>query len=251
MHAKTPEDWLSPSEGAVVALILARGGSKSIPRKNLLPIGGKPLIAYSIETCLATSKIDRVIVSTDDEEIAEVARKYGADVPFMRPSELAQDMSPDIDAFRHALGYLSEVEKKYPSLLVHIRATTPSRDPLKLNEAIRLMQSRKDADCLRSVHEAKYSPYKMWSISGETLTPLLTVENVKEPHSSARQLLPKAFEGNGYVDIIRPATILDKNSMIGDVVIPFVLDEPIADLDYKWQIPELLVSLGISEDSVH
>src|SRR4249919_39335 len=111
----------------ILALIPARGGSKSIPRKNLLPIAGKPLIAYSIEHALMSQHVTRTVVSTDDPEIASVARACGAEVPFMRPAEFAQDLSTDLEVFRHALTWLREHERYECGLVVHLRPTGPVR----------------------------------------------------------------------------------------------------------------------------
>src|SRR5688500_18404649 len=110
----------------VMALIPARGGSKGIPRKNLLMIAGKPLIAYTILQALAATRINRVIVSTDDEEIARVSREWGAEVPFVRPSHFAGDHSPDIDVFRHALEWLAQTEGYQLEMVVHLRPTCPT-----------------------------------------------------------------------------------------------------------------------------
>ena len=115
------------SSREIMALIPARGGSKSIPRKNLMMIAGKPLIAYSIEHALQSRYVTRTIVSTDDPEIADVARGLGAEVPFLRPSEFAQDLSPDIDVFRHALTWLRDRQGYQCELVVHLRPTGPVR----------------------------------------------------------------------------------------------------------------------------
>jgi N-acylneuraminate cytidylyltransferase len=112
----------------VLALIPARGGSKSIPRKNLLPLGGRPLIAYSIEQALTSTRVTRCVVSTDDDEIAAVSRACGADVPFQRPLAYATDRATDLDVFRHALVWLDEKEDYRPELVVHLRPTGPLRE---------------------------------------------------------------------------------------------------------------------------
>ena len=135
----------------ILALVPARGGSKGIPRKNVLPVGGKPLIAHTIEQARASRLVTRTIVSTDDAEIAAVARAYNAEVPFMRPAEYAQDMSPDIDVFRHALEWLMEHEGYRPDLVVHLRPTGPVRRVAVIDRAITLMLEQRDADALRSV----------------------------------------------------------------------------------------------------
>src|SRR5258706_11101107 len=123
----------------VLALIPARGGSKSVPRKNLLQIAGKPLLAYSVLHAKACASITRVIVSTDDDEIASAARQHGADVPFKRPADAATDTATDLDVFRHALGWLGEHEGYAPDLVVHLRPTGPVREAALIERAIGLM----------------------------------------------------------------------------------------------------------------
>ncbi len=224
----------------VLALILARGGSKGIPRKNVRIIAGKPLIAYSIEQALMSEYITRTIVSTDDPEIAEVSRQFGAEVPFIRPAEYAQDMSPDIDAFRHALNWLTEKEGYSPELVVHLRPTGPLRRVDLIDQAIDLLTKHSEADALRSVSSATQTPYKMWRITDdEYLEPLLRIEGVPDCQSLPRQKLPMVYWQNGYVDILRPRTVLEQHSMFGRKVVPFVVHEPIYELDYTDDIPKL------------
>src|SRR5678816_951191 len=123
--------------GPVLAIVPARGGSKGIPRKNVRLIGGHPLIAYSIAAGLAAEHVDRVLVTTDDAEIADVARLYGADVPFRRPVELAADDTPDLPVFLHALEWLDREEGYRPEIIVHLRPTSPLRQVADIDEAIR------------------------------------------------------------------------------------------------------------------
>src|SRR4029079_15801507 len=139
------------SRPEILAIVPARGGSKSIPRKNLIPVGGKPLIAYSIEHARTSRLVTRTIVSTEDAEIAEVARAHGAEVPFLRPAQYADDMSPDIDVFRHALQWLGDNEVYRPDLVVHLRPTGPVRRVELIDQAIALMLEHPEADALRSV----------------------------------------------------------------------------------------------------
>ena len=220
----------------VLALIPARGGSKSVPRKNLLPLAGQPLISYSIEHARASSCVTRTIVSTDDPEIADVARAWGAEVPFLRPAEYAQDLSPDIDAFTHALDWLMEHEDYRPELVMHLRPTGPIRRVALLDEAIRRLLAHPEADSLRSVALAIQNPFKMWRIEGEYLKPVAPLPGVKDFHSLPRQNLPKAYRQNGYVDIIRPRTILEQRSMVGETVLSFVVEETPNDIDYPEDI---------------
>ena len=230
-------------ERPVVALIPARGGSKAIPRKNLLTVAGKPLIAYSIEHALRSRHVTRTIVSTDDREIADVARSCGAEVPFMRPSEFAQDSSPDLDVFRHALAWLRDREHYQCELVVHLRPTGPVRRVEVIDRAIEAMLAHPEADSLRSVSWPTETPYKMWRLVGGYLEPLLQVPGMVEPYCSPRQRLPEVFWQNGYVDIVRPHVILDESLMCGRTILPFVIDEPILELDYADSIPGIEAAL--------
>lgn len=215
----------------VLALIPARGGSKGLPRKNVLPLLGKPLIVYSIEIALASSVITRTIVSTDDAEIAEVARAHGADVPFMRPVELAQDASLDLDVFEHALSWLARHEDYRPELVVHLRPTNPLRHVEDVDAAVRLMLDHPEADSLRSVSWPVQTPYKMWSLTGDYLTPLLEPEGVTDAHSKPRQSLPEVWWQNGYVDVVRPRTVLELRSTAGRRVLPLIVANPGVEID--------------------
>lgn len=223
---------------AVCALIPARGGSKGIPRKNLLVLRGKPLIAYSIQQAQASRRITRVIVSTDDEEIAAVARAWGAEVPFRRPAELAGDLSPDIDAFRHALTWLDEHERYRPEAVVHLRPPGPVRRVELIDQAVDLLLSRPDADAVRSVRRALQTPYKMWRILEDgTMAPALRLEGVADCQSLPRQSLPVVYWQSGYVDVLRPRAVLEFDSMWGRRVLPFVVEEQIFEIDYPEQVP--------------
>lgn len=217
----------------VVALIPARGGSKSIPKKNIYPIEGKPLIAYSIETALQCPSIDRVIVSTDSAEIAEVARAFGAEVPFLRPDEFARDDTTDLPVFVHCLKWLREHEGVTPGIWVHLRPTSPYRDPQQIEKAVHALQADPEADAVRAVCEPRQeNPFKMWKIDGQGyLTPLVPCD-LPEPYNQPRQKLPKVYWQNGYVDVTRSRTLLEKHSMTGDRIKPLVIDTwEVLDID--------------------
>jgi CMP-N-acetylneuraminic acid synthetase len=234
----------------VLAIVPARGGSKGIPRKNVIPVGGKPLIAHSIEQARSSRFVTRTIVSTDDAEIAGVARTHGAEVPFLRPAEYAQDLSLDLDVFRHALQWLAEHEGYRPELVVHLRPTGPVRRVELIDQAIAMMLEHPEADALRSVSAPIQTPYKMWRIDGGYLHPLLTVEGVIEPYCMPRQSLPEVMWQNGYIDIVRPRTILELGLMCGRTVLPFLIDEPILEIDYVENLPaveEALARLAAGE----
>lgn len=224
----------------ILALIPARGGSKGIPRKNTIMLCGKPLIAYSILQANASRRIDRVVVSTDDQEISRVAKEWGAEVPFVRPAEYARDLSPDIDVFRHALSWLKEHEGYEPDMVVHLRPPGPVRRVELIDQAVDLLADHPEADAVRSVSPALQTPYKMWGITTDGyLQPLLKVDGKDDCQSLPRQQLPKVFWQNGYVDVIRPRAVLEKNSMWGECVLPFVVDETLFELDYPEDIPAI------------
>lgn len=224
----------------VLAVIPARGGSKSVPRKNLLDILGKPLIAYSIDHAQRSTHVTRTIVSTDDEEIAAVARAYGAEAPFMRPAEFAGDRSTDYEVFRHCLEWIRDNEARMPDLVVHLRPTGPARRISLIDAAIERMLAHPEADALRSMNMSQQTPYKMWVFEEcDHVRPAATLAGVPEAHSMARQSLPVAYWQNGYVDIVRPQTILEKGSMVGDSVLGFVIPHQVHDIDYKSDIADV------------
>jgi CMP-N-acetylneuraminic acid synthetase len=142
----------------VVGFIFARGGSKGLPDKNTRPLAGKPLIAWAIEHARAVQRIQRVIVSTDSQQIADVARHYGAEVPFMRPEELARDTSPEWLAWQHALNYLLETEGNLPDVMVSIPTTAPLRLPLDIENSLDEYE-KGDVDMVITVTDAHRSPY--------------------------------------------------------------------------------------------
>ena len=210
----------------ILAIIPARGGSKGIPRKNIRSFAGYPLIAWSIAAAKQSELVTRIIVSTDDEEIAAVAREWGAETPFFRPAELAQDKTTDLPVFEHAIKWLEEVEGYRPDAVVQLRPTSPIRPPKMVDDAIRILLNHEDADCVRGVVPAGQNPFKMWRFNGEDkpLAQLLEVEGIAEPYNAPRQILPPVYWQTGHIDAIRTTTIVDKKSLTGDVIYPLVID---------------------------
>lgn len=210
----------------ILAVVPARGGSKSIPKKNIKLLSGIPLIAYSIAAGLQSKHVTRVIVSTDSEEIAQIAKEWGAEVPFLRPPELAADSSLDIELFQHALPWLEEHEGYIPDFVVQLRPTTPLRPPDCVDRAIEIMLQHPDADSVRGVVPSGQNPYKMWRLdSGEDapMKPLLQ-EGFVEPYNMLRQQLPSTYWQTGHIDVIKRDTILKQNSMSGNAIYPLVLE---------------------------
>lgn len=227
-------------------MIPARGGSKSVPRKNIRLVAGKPLIAHTIEQAKKSDLITRVVVSTDDQEIAEISRQFGAEVPFLRPAELAQDDTPDWPVFDHALRWLKTNENYEPDIVVHLRATTPNRSVETLDKAITTFIASPDIDSMRSVRPAEYSPYKMVLIRPDgCIEPVVIPPNCKnELWNMPRQALPQAYQGDGYVDISRPRVILGRKSMFGEKTKAYIIDEPVVDIDYEEDLRKAETMLG-------
>ncbi len=226
-----------------VAFIFARGGSKGLPGKNIRSLGGKPLIAWSIEHALAVKRIERVIVSTDSEEIAEVARNYGAEVPFKRPVELARDDSPEWLAWRHALCYLQETSGSLPEAMVSIPTTAPLRLPIDVENCLDEYE-KDDADIVITVTDAHRSPYfnmVKGNLDG-------TVSLVFTPQSSIdrRQDAPVVYDMATVCYVARPEFIRSRNSIFeGKVKAVHVPIDRAVDIDtlLDFQLAETILNL--------
>lgn len=233
----------------VLAIIPARGGSKGIPRKNIRDFSGFPLIAWSIAAAKQSELVTRVILSTDDEEIAAVARQWGAETPFLRPAEFAQDKTTDLPVFVHALEWLEQHEGYKPDVVVQLRPTSPIRPLGLVDDAVRTLLQHADGDSVRGIVPAGQNPHKMWRLPGGASAPmqnLLAVEGIEEPYNAPRQILPDVYWQTGHIDAIRPATILG-GSMSGKTMYPVMIDPKFTvDLDNlnDWVRAEWLVAFG-------
>lgn len=232
----------------ILALIPARGGSKSIPRKNIRPLSGYPLIAYSIAAALQSKHVSRTIVSTDDEEIARIAQHYGAEAPFLRPGEYALDNTTDYPVFTHALSWLQENEGYQPDIVIQLRPTSPIRPPDCVDQAVQILLDHPEADSVRGVVPSGQNPYKMWRVNEQgRMIALLDLPGTREPYNSPRQDLPQTYWQTGHIDAIRLSAILGKNSLSGDTIYPLFLDPRYAiDIDTlrDWQRAEWIISQG-------
>lgn len=208
------------NENLVIALIPARGGSKGVFKKNIRSLNGYPLIAYSIMAARLSNMIDRVIVSTDSEEIASIAEKYGAEVPFIRPAELAGDQSGDIGFVAHAIEWFRKNESDIPGYIVHVRPTTPLRDVNIVDRAIQMIRSHPEATSLRSGHLASESPFKWFEMNKEGYFESICKGLSNEEANNGRQKFPDVYIPDGYVDVIKTDfvvrnEILHGNNMLG------------------------------------
>jgi N-acylneuraminate cytidylyltransferase len=202
----------------IIAIIPARSGSKSVADKNIKILSGYPLIAYSIAVAKLCKNIDRVIVSTDSQKYAEIAKKYGAEVPFIRPSKFSKDTSTDKDFLIHAMEWIEENEGTLPEYWVHLRPTTPLRETLIIEKAIENFIQDKSATSLRSGHKAPESPLKWFIKRNNYFKGLVEGERYNLPKESFEQI----YIPNGYVDILRASYVMKNSGTHGDKIIGYV-----------------------------
>ena len=207
---------------SVIALIPARAGSKGVPNKNIRILGGYPLIGWSIAACKSATSINRTIVSTDSDEYAQISRRLGAEVPFLRPAEFSGDSSTDYDFVKHALDWLAYNDDD-PDYIVHIRPTTPFRAPELINLAVNAFVKKSDATALRSVHPMSESAYKTFEIAPSGQLKRVASDSTElDPANNARQEFPITYFANGYVDVLSTRFIREMQNLHGDKVMPFI-----------------------------
>lgn len=223
----------------VVGIITARGGSKGLPRKNVKLLNGKPLIAWTIETALRSRSLNRVIVSTEDEEIAEISRRSGAEVPFLRPTQLAEDDTPTLPVLQHAVSWLESEEGYVPEVLVTLQPTSPLRRAEHIDQALSLLQQT-GADSVVSVCLAEHNPYWMKRLEGDRVYPFLNdVSN-----DLRRQDLPPVYRVNGAIYVTRSPVLMKENRILGENTRAIVMDaESSIDIDtlLDFKIAEVLL----------
>ena len=232
----------------ILGIIPARGGSKSIPGKNIKPLAGKPLIVWTIEEAKKSKHLTRLIVSTDDSEIAAVAREYGAETPFLRPKEISGDLATDVEFLLHALDFLKENEGYEPEIVLRLPPTSPLRTAAHIDQGIEILLAHPEADAARPIVEAPKHPYKMWKVAadGEFLEPFLPASftRMEEPYNLPRQMLPKAFVHTGAMDVMRTRTIRELRSTAGQKLAYFhMAPEDSVNIDHPvdFEIAEYLM----------
>jgi CMP-N,N'-diacetyllegionaminic acid synthase len=208
-----------------VALIPARGGSKRVPGKNIRPLAGHPLIAYSIAAAADSGVFASVVVSTDSPEIAAVARHYGAEIPFLRPAELATDLSPDIEWVTFTLAGLEAAGRTHECFSL-LRPTSPFRRADTIHRAWTEWLSAGDADSLRAVEPCRQHPAKMWIVEGNRMRPLLEHDGSGAPwHSRPYQALPLVHAQNASLEIAWSRTVRQTGTIAGDRIVPFLTEQ--------------------------
>jgi CMP-N,N'-diacetyllegionaminic acid synthase len=217
----------------ILCLIPARSGSTAIPHKNIQTFRGKPLMAWSIEQALQSKHKMRVIVSTDDAHYAEIAKEYGAEVPFLRPKEISQELSIDYEFIVHALEYLERTEAYVPDFIVHLRPTYPTRTVKQVDDCIDVfIQNRHSYNSLRTVIPAQQTPFRMYRIVSDTLTPICeTLDNRPEPFNICRQELPQCYFHNCCIDIYNTAN-MKMGITTGKRIYPYIMSaDSVHDID--------------------
>ena len=212
----------------ILCVIPARSGSKGVPNKNIMNFEGLPLIAWSIKHAQNSkySKQTKIIVSTDSKKYALIAKKFGAEVPFLRPKSISLDHSKDIDFFKHCVNYLKNKQNYESDIILHLRPTTPKRTLEDLNNCLDLfIKNRKKYDSLRTVSPLKKSPFKSYIVKNNNLIPLFKkINNINEPYNECRQKLPQSYIHNAYIDIFN-SSLLDKNTISGNKIFPYIMQE--------------------------
>jgi len=219
----------------VVALIPARGGSKAVYKKNIKLLDGVPLIEYSIRTAIQNSNCDRVIVSTDDQEIAKISKKAGAEVPFIRPASLAEDNTADKPVIEHALTWLEKHEKFKPDAILFLRPTTPFKTTQIIDQCLDSFWQNNDTSSVRTVNKAEGVNHPYWMFKDEDgyLAPF--VDGIKLSEYYQRQLLPSCYQLNGVVDVLKPEIVFGNKNMYGEQV-RFVEIDAINAVDIDTQL---------------
>ena len=220
-----------------LALIPARAGSKGVPHKNIRLLGGYPLIAWTIAACRKAKLLDQIIVSTDSLKYAALAKKYNAEAPFLRPKQVSSDYSTDYEFILHALNWIS-ARGEEPDYIVHMRPTTPLRNPVIIDQAIQAFINNSEATALRSVHEMSESAYKTFEIDTNGLLKSFGNSISLDIVNNARQSFPKTFMANGYIDVLSTAFIRETGLLHGNHVVPFITPE-VTEVDTEYDFKSL------------
>jgi CMP-N,N'-diacetyllegionaminic acid synthase len=244
---------MSPS---AVAFIPARLGSKRVPGKNIRALAGHPMVAYTIAPALESGVFSSVIVSTDSDEIAAIARHYGAEVPFLRPAAFAGDTSPDIEWLEHLLTGVRAAGRSWDAFSI-LRPTSPFRSGAMIRRAFERFASQAGADSLRAVEKCTQHPGKMWVIRGDRMFPLLPFmlaapkphsgEGGQPWHSTPYQALPLVYVQNASLEIAWTRVVFEHRTIAGDVVVPFITEAHEGfDINdpYDWMVAERLIADG-------
>ena len=238
---------MTDKQPSIVALIPARAGSKRVSDKNIRPLAGHPLIAYTISAALQSEIFSAVLVSTDSQLYANIAKYYGAEAPHLRPQELAGDLSPDIEWLEYTLNRLRQDHREYDCFSI-LRPTSPFRLPETIQQAWRAFKVEEGIDSLRAVEKCKQHPGKMWVVRGNRMVPLLPLTPAEQPwHSSQYQSLPEVYAQNASLEIAWSRVVFENRTIAGDVLMPFFTEDYEGfdvNSPYDWNLAEHLIECG-------
>lgn len=238
---------MAPKDTSIVALIPARSGSKRVRDKNIRPLAGHPVIAYTIAAALGSGIFNDVIVSTDSNRYAEISDYYGAQVPFLRPVELSGDQSPDIEWLVYTLDRLREAGRRYDCFSI-LRPTSPFRLPETIQRAWGEFTAQTGVDSIRAVEKCTQHPGKMWVVRGNRMMPLLPLGPAAQPwHSSQYPSLPEIYVQNASLEIAWSRVVFQDRTIAGNVVMPFFTKNYEGfdvNNSYDWQLAEQMVQKG-------
>ena len=232
----------------IYTIIPARGGSKSIPRKNIRELNGAPLIKYSIDYSLKSKYIDRTIVSTDDEEIAEIARDCGAEVPFIRPSIHAEDLTQDFSVLNHAMLQCQKVYNEIADVFVLLRPTSPLRPEGLIETSIDILIKNPSATSVRAVAKTKQHPYRQWVFSEKYMESFVKMtSDIEEPYNLPRQILPDVYFQTGDIEVVKKETLLS-GSVSGNKILPIIIEaDHVLDIDNLNDLEDAHNRLNLNE----
>lgn len=236
----------------VLAIIPARDGSKGLPGKNVRELGGQPLLAWAVQSANRSETVTRVLLSTNSIEYADIGKRYGADVPFIRPQKFASDSAVDIEVMTHAVDWLKEEEGYIPDFVLRLQPTNPTFPTTKIDEGVRLLIENTEADSVRAVTPTPKTPYKMWVYAndGVSIKPLMSGQPSErsESFNMGREQLPQVFVQVGALEVLRYATLTEKKSMAGEKVLPLVIDNPWHTINIDTEIDFRLAEIAVGED---
>lgn len=238
----------------VLTIIPARGGSKSIPKKNIATLGGKPLLAWITEAVKRAKLSGRVVVSTDSEEIADVAKRYGAEVPFLRPADISTDLSTDLEFVLHALDWFEKNEEYVPDVVARFGPTTPLCPSSVIDASIDLLLKNPDIHSVRPISRLSHHPYKAWRTEGEFMVPAFPkdVTGFDEPYNLPRQLFPEMYMHLGGAGVAWSRVFKEMHSTSGTVMKYVIMDEVDAfDINHPsdFEIAEFFIQKRLGNQS--
>lgn len=240
---------VNQSKYEILAVIPARGGSKGVPQKNIKPLAGKPLIAWTIQEAKKSKYLTRIIVATDDKEIVDIAKQHGVEVPYLQPAEISTDLSTDVEFLTYALDFLSEKEKYQPDIILRLPPTSPLRTVDNIDQGIDKLINTPEADAVRPIVAAPKHPYKMWKISKDQkwLEPFLSQEftGFDEPYNLQRQRFPQVYIHTGAMDVMWLKTLREMKSTSGKKLAYFFMkpEESVnIDTDFDFELAEILLN---------